>query len=86
MKKPLNPATDHAVIRWLELRTDVDVDAIRQEIGRNVEVGLDHGAGGVRADGLLFLIRSGVVVDICPASLPPRHIGSYKRRPEIDDG
>lgn len=84
MKKPADPVSDHAVLRYLEVTEGLDVAAIRARIGRTVEIGLEHEASGVRADGLVFTLRQGFVVDVFPACKPPRHIGSYRRKREVE--
>ena len=51
MKKPLHHVTDHAVIRYLELVEGVDIEAIRREIGRVADRGIEAGANGVISAG-----------------------------------
>jgi len=84
MKKPANAVTAHAVLRYLEVKEGLDVAAIRARIGQAIEIGLEHEASGVRADGLIFTLREGFVVDVCQACKPPRHIGSYRRKREVE--
>lgn len=84
MKKPADPVTAHAVLRYLELTEGLDVAALRAKIGRKIEIGLEHDASGVRADGLIFTLRQGFVVVVVPASQPPKHIGSYRRKREVE--
>ena len=84
MKKSIHPVTDRVVVRYLEHVTGLDIEAIRATIGRKVETGLEHGAGGVRVDGLHFVLAGGTVTDLFPACKPPKHIGSCKRRREFD--
>ncbi|MGR3273355.1 hypothetical protein DU478_17560 [Thalassococcus profundi] len=87
MKKPLHPVTDHAVLRFLERVRGEDIEAVRSEIGRTVALGLEHGASAVVSGGFIYeLSRSGRVITVKLANQAPQHIGSYKRRREIDDG
>jgi len=37
VKKPLAHVTDHAVLRYLERVKGVDIDAVRDELGRVVD-------------------------------------------------
>ena len=64
MKKPRHPVTDHAVIRYLERVEGVDIEAIRREIGRRAETGIEAGACGVVSAGFCYGIEGGVVVTV----------------------
>jgi hypothetical protein len=64
MKKPRHPVTDHAVIRYLERVQGVDIEAIRREIGRVADKGIEAGAGGVISGGFVYRIAAGVVVTV----------------------
>lgn len=87
MKKPLNPVTDHAVVRYLERVKGLDVEALRAEIGGKVALGIAHGASSVVSQGYRYMLSaSGHVLTVTRASEPEIRIGSYKRRREIDDG
>ena len=85
MKKPRHPVSDSALVQYLQLTTDLDIAAIRAEIGARVEIGLQHGAGAVRSHGLVYSLRAGCVTRVRPMSLPPLRIGSYRRRKELPD-
>lgn len=85
MKKPATPVSDHALIQYMELTSDLDLDAVRAEIGRNVEIALEHGAGGVRCNGLVFRLSRGTVTSVHRMSRPPLHIGSFRRQRERPD-
>lgn len=56
--------SDHAVLRYLERCCDVDVEAIRQTIGRGCARGVEAGAPVVRFGGARFLIRNRTVVTV----------------------
>ncbi|WP_439526198.1 hypothetical protein [Roseovarius mucosus] len=64
MKKPRHPASDHAVVRYLERVKGMDIDAVRREIGRVVEEGLEAGACGVISGGFVYRIEGGCVVTV----------------------
>lgn len=84
MKKPLIPVSDHAVIRYLERVQGVDVEAIRAEIGRVCQSGVEYpGASGVVVGGFRFKIKEGVVTTVLDASRPDVRTGRQRRdRPE----
>lgn len=48
--------SDHAVLRWLERVEGVDVKALRRRISRAARNAAEHGAGGVRVEGVDFRI------------------------------
>ncbi|WP_297772724.1 hypothetical protein [uncultured Roseovarius sp.] len=64
MKKPLHPVTDHAVIRYLERVKGVDIEALRREIGRVADAGIEAGATGVISGGFVYRIETGVVITV----------------------
>lgn len=73
MKKPRQPVTDHAVLRYLEHAEGVDVEGIRRMIGRRVDRAVEMGACGVQADGITFrLVRGVVVVTVHETHCPER--------------
>ncbi|MDQ0454694.1 hypothetical protein [Rhizobium paknamense] len=71
-KPPANPmpetgftiavVTDHAVLRFLERRHGIDVEAIRAEIRDLCTTGVRFGAAKVIADGMKFVIQDQDVV------------------------
>ncbi|BCH63234.1 hypothetical protein RvVAT039_04500 [Agrobacterium vitis] len=54
--------TDHAVLRFLERRHGIDVEAIRTEIRIMCSTGVRFGAAKVIADGMKFVIQDEGVV------------------------
>lgn len=64
MKKPRHPVSDHAVLRYLERVEGVDIEAIRREIGRRADRGIEAGACGVVSGGFVYRIEAGVVVTV----------------------
>lgn len=70
MKKPRHPASDHAVVRYLERVKGMDIDAVRREIGRVVDQGLEAGACGVISGGFVYRIEGGCVVTITRQNTP----------------
>ena len=85
MKKPLHPVTDHAVIRYLERVDGVDVDAIRARIGQTVDKAVELGASSAVSGGFRYVIgENGAVVTVLQVHAPARHIGSCKRKREIE--
>lgn len=80
MKKPLTPVTDHAVICYLERVMGMDIEAIRREIGRRVDLAQDHpGATGVVVDGFSYKIRKGSVVTVLECNRPDIRCGRQRR-------
>ena len=82
MKKPRHPASDHAVIRYLERVKGMDIDEVRREIGRVVDQGLEAGACGVISNGFVYRIEGGCVVTVTRRHTP--HPG--RRRRKLPDG
>lgn len=54
--------TDHAVLRFLERRHGLDVEAIRSEIQTICTTGVRFGAAKVIADGMKFIIQGEDIV------------------------
>ena len=79
MKKPRHPASDHAVVRYLERVKGMDIDAVRREIGRVVDQGLEAGACGVISGGFVYRIEGGCVVTVTRQNTPPP--GRRRRKP-----
>lgn len=81
MKKPRHPASDHAVIRYLERVKGMDIDAVRREIGRVVDQGLEAGACGVISNGFEYRIEGGCVVTVTRRNTPHPGRRSKKGKP-----
>lgn len=54
--------TDHAVLRYIERKHGVDVEAIRAHIQKAVTDGVRYGATGVIAEGVKFVLQEDTVV------------------------
>lgn len=64
-KRPRNlPVTDHAILRWLERHSFVDVEAIREQIFKETHEALKSGASKVAINGTEYRIKDGVVVTL----------------------
>ncbi|MGH1416878.1 MAG: hypothetical protein ACRBB0_25565 [Pelagimonas sp.] len=87
MKKSRHTISDRALLRYLERAKGVDVEALRRELGRRVDSAVEGhvGLSAVNIAGLRFAIgRDGTVPTVWPSSATERHIGTYKRRREIE--
>ncbi|TNF21851.1 MAG: hypothetical protein EP318_06155 [Rhodobacteraceae bacterium] len=85
MKKPLHPASDHAVLRYLERVRGVDIEQVRSEIGHKVDLAVTHGATAIVSEGFRYVLSpEGVVITVTEASRTAMHIGSCKRKREIE--
>lgn len=87
MKKPIAQVTDHAVLRYLERVKGVDIEQLRREIGRKVDLHNDHpGACGVNADGFRYTIsQTGKVITVHAQNQPKLHSGRNGAKGERDD-
>ncbi len=86
MSKSQIRVTDHAVIRYLERVEGVDIAALRLEIARRVERGVDLGAGAVLVDGLRYCLVENTVTTIHEASRPDARTGRARgKRGFIDE-
>lgn len=80
MKKPLHPVTDHAVIRYLERVVGMDIESIRREIGRRVDLAVQHGASGAVVNGYVYKISTtGTVVTVMAHSQPEKKTKTRRR-------
>jgi hypothetical protein len=80
VKKPRHHVTDHAVIRYLERVQGVDIEAIRREIGRVADRGIEAGANGVISGGHIYVIADVTVVTVQPQHQPCLKGRSRRRR------
>ncbi|MDK3072742.1 hypothetical protein QO034_06440 [Sedimentitalea sp. JM2-8] len=86
MKKPIAQVTDHAVLRYLERVKGMDIEAVRREIGRAVDLHLDHpGACGVVVAGFSYKIAGGVVTTVIAQNRPLHGIGCRRPGGERDE-
>ncbi|MGK7661148.1 MULTISPECIES: hypothetical protein [unclassified Marinovum] len=65
MKKSIHPVSDHAVLRYLERVHGVDVEAIRRELGRKMDVATRHGARQFTSNGIRFVLGDNGVLVTC---------------------
>lgn len=56
--------TDHAVLRYLERKHGVDIEAIRAHIAQLVARGVDRQGDAVVVEGVKFVLRGHVVVTV----------------------
>lgn len=83
MTRPPPPVvSDHAVLRYLERVSGVDVEAIRHAIGVQVALGAALGASGVSVDGLTYVIQHTLgrptVVTVIPRASAPCRTGDHR--------
>lgn len=75
MKKSLHPVSDHAVIRYLERVKLLDMEEVRREIGRRVDLALEHpDATALVVDGVRFRLAGGVVTAVEPTGPRQRQV------------
>lgn len=73
MKKPVAYVTDHALLRYLERVLQIDVEQYRREIGRKVDVAMEHeGATGVVVDGFVYKLCGVTVTTVVERARPER--------------
>lgn len=67
MKRRPRPVivTDHAVLRYIERRHGLDVEALRAEIAASCATGAAYGAHYVLADGVRYVLRSDGPAAVC---------------------
>lgn len=58
------PVTDHAVLRWLERHSFVDVEAVREQIFKETHEALKSGATKLSVNGTEYRMKDGVVVTL----------------------
>jgi hypothetical protein len=86
MKKPLAWVTDHAVLRYIERKLGIDVEAARLEIGHIVDKAVEAGAGAAVIDGCRYVMDGRIIITVTPVkSVPLRH-GRARRQRDLPDG
>ncbi len=86
MKKPIVKVTDRAVLRYLERVCGMDIETVRSEIGRTVDLCLDHpDACGVVSGGFAYKLRDGVVTTVAPQNRPRKRAGRRGVKRERDE-
>ena len=87
MKKPVVRVSDHAVVRWLERVQGMDIEAVRTEIGRRVDLAREHpGASGVISGGFIYKLQGEVVTTVTPQTRKDLRTGGTARKGFLDDG
>lgn len=84
--------SDHAVIRWLERAKGMDIAAVRREIAKVCEKGVQMGAEGVKVNGVHFRLAGNVVCTVVrsatqthkPIKEPKRSRAADKRQWQRD--
>ncbi|MGD9862553.1 MAG: hypothetical protein AB7S99_05005 [Pseudodonghicola sp.] len=72
----MHRVTDHAVLRYLERVEGMDIERIRREIGRKVDLAVELGASAAIVDGMAYqLSPCGTVTTVMPHSRPERRSG-----------
>lgn len=79
MKKSIVHVTDHALLRHLERVLGVDVEALRQEVGRSIDKVMIEGACGVVIEGFDYRIEGTTVVTVVQSSRPDKRTGRIRR-------
>jgi hypothetical protein len=70
MSRPRLQISDHALLRWLERSGALDVEALRQSLEGSLQRAADAAAAieaerfSIVADGLIYLVRDGVLVTV----------------------
>ncbi len=86
MKKSIVKVTDRAVVRYLELVRGMDIEMVRSEIGRAVDLSLDHPqACGVVSGGFTFKLKNGVVTTVAAHHNPKMRAGRRGVKRERDE-
>lgn len=84
MKKPLAHVTDHAVLRYLERVKGIDVDEIRNELGRVVDKAVGLGAGAAIIDGIRYILDGQTIITCTEVKEAPlRGRANRRREPSV---
>jgi len=85
--KPRAIVSDHALLRYMERALGLDVEALRVEVARIVEVGIEHGASGVQLDGCSYKLIGDRVTTVLFTGRPDIRLGrkARKSRPVAED-
>ena len=79
--------SDHALLRYMERVLGLDVEALRVDVARIVEVGIEHGASGVQLDGCSYKLDGARVKTVIAIGKPNIRLGRKVRkfRPVAED-
>lgn len=80
MKKPLAHVTDHAVLRYLQRVKGIDIDAVRDELGRVVDKAIEMGAGAAVVDGVKYVLNDRTIVTCSTIKQVPLRGRAMRRR------
>lgn len=69
-RAPFPSVPDHAVLRYLERKHNVDIEAIRRHIRELVTRGVEKNGDAVVVDGVKFVLRGNVVVTVLDRRWP----------------
>lgn len=85
--KPRALVSDHALLRYMERVLRIDVEALRLDVARIVEVGVEHGASGVQAGGYSYKLDGARVTRVLTTATPNIRLGRKARkfRPVAED-
>ena len=77
--------TDHALVRWLERTGAMDVESIRSMLEASLEraakavAGLDQSVYLILADGMVFVVREGMVTTVLDDDGRHQHAHALRR-------
>lgn len=69
-RAPIPAVPDHAVLRYLERKHNVDIEAIRRHIRELVTRGIEKQGDAVIIEGVKFVLRGNVVVTVLDRRWP----------------
>jgi hypothetical protein len=70
--------TDHAVLRYLERAHGLDVEFFRSHIATLTAAGVQHGATGVKVEGVNFVLQDETVVTVLEKGWHSRDLRSNR--------
>lgn len=79
--------SDHALLRYMERVLRIDVEALRDDVARIAQVGVEHGASGVQAGGYSYKLVGDRVTAVLTTATPNIRLGRKARkcRPVAED-
>lgn len=78
-RKPIPSVSDHAVLRYIERKHGVDIEAVREHIRGLVQRGVEAKGDAVVVEGVKFVLCDNVVVTVMG-----RHWPAFKPEAERD--
>lgn len=70
--------TDHAVLRYLQRRHQIDIEGLRRHMAGLAARGVEAGASGVIVEGVKLVLQGTVVVTVLEKDWPTRWPQSRK--------